>query len=88
MAEAGDTVFRIERRGPITIIRASQQLETLRWDLIEHAADEVITVIGFQFLAFSGWDDPPPALTLRVGDEVGLATARRALPAAPSSAWT
>jgi hypothetical protein len=39
MADSDEDVFRIERRGNVTIIRPGQQIETLRWDLIEQAAD-------------------------------------------------
>ena len=48
MADSDEDVFRIERRGNVTIIRPGQQIETLRWDLIEQAADVVLQPIRAQ----------------------------------------
>ncbi len=45
MSASAESVFHIDQRGNVTVIRPSQQLESLRWDLIEHAADLVVAPI-------------------------------------------
>jgi anti-anti-sigma factor len=45
MADADSTVFQIERRGDITIIRPAAAIESIRWDLIEQAAEIVLQPI-------------------------------------------
>ena len=48
MPPSSENVFHIEQRGGITVIRPSQRLESLGWDLIEHAAALVIEPIRGQ----------------------------------------
>src|SRR5262245_34141525 len=43
-----DNVFQIDRHGELTIIRPAPAIETIRWDLIEQAADLVLQPIRRQ----------------------------------------
>lgn len=45
MADSAEDAFKIEQHGSVTVIRPTQELESLRWDLIEHAADLVVAPI-------------------------------------------
>jgi anti-anti-sigma factor len=45
MADADSTVFQIERHGEVTIIRPAPAIESVRWDLIEQAAEMVLQPI-------------------------------------------
>src|SRR5262245_19568631 len=45
MSQADNTVFQIEHRGDVTIIRAAADIESIRWDLIEQAAEVVLQPI-------------------------------------------
>jgi anti-anti-sigma factor len=45
MSESDSTVFQIERRGEVTIIRPAAAIESIRWDLIEQAAEVVLQPI-------------------------------------------
>ena len=45
---AEDSMFRIDRHGEVTILRPSQQVESLRWELIEQAAELVLQAIRAQ----------------------------------------
>ena len=47
-ARSEDGAFRIERHGDVIIISPAQQVESLRWDLIEQAADLVLVPIRAQ----------------------------------------
>jgi anti-sigma B factor antagonist len=40
-----DNVFQIERHGDVTVIRPSAAIESIRWDLIEQAAELVLQPI-------------------------------------------
>jgi anti-anti-sigma factor len=40
-----DNAFQIEKRGEVTIVRPAASIETLRWDLIEQAAELVLQPI-------------------------------------------
>lgn len=48
MADAEKNVFQIERRGSVTIIRPGAEIESIRWDLIEQAADVVLQPVRTQ----------------------------------------
>jgi len=45
MSDSAEDVFRIEQSGEVMVIRPTQRLESIRWDLLEHAADLVIAPI-------------------------------------------
>jgi anti-sigma B factor antagonist len=45
MTDPDSTVFEIERHGDVTIIRPSAAIESIRWDLIEQAAEVVLQPI-------------------------------------------
>ena len=45
MADPDSTVFQIERRGDVTVIRPAAAIESIRWDLIEQAAEMVLQPI-------------------------------------------
>src|SRR5262245_27436205 len=45
MADPDSTVFQIERHGDVTIIRPASAIESIRWDLIEQAAEVVLQPI-------------------------------------------
>jgi anti-anti-sigma factor len=45
MSESDSTVFQIERHGDVTIIRPAAAIESIRWDLIEQAAEMVLQPI-------------------------------------------
>jgi anti-sigma B factor antagonist len=40
-----DSVFQIERHGDVTVIRPAASIESIRWDLIEGAAEMVLQPI-------------------------------------------
>ena len=48
MADPDDGVFRIEQHGDVTILLPARQIESLRWDLIEQAAELVLAPIRAQ----------------------------------------
>jgi anti-anti-sigma factor len=48
MACTEDDVIRIERRGEVSILRPSAQIESLNWDLIQQAAEVVLQPIRSQ----------------------------------------
>src|SRR3989442_13887705 len=48
MSQADSTVFQIERHGETTIIRPAAAIESIRWDLIEQAAEVVLQPIRRQ----------------------------------------
>src|SRR5262245_21335904 len=45
MSQSDSTAFQIERHGDVTVIRPTADIESLRWDLIEQAADVVLQPI-------------------------------------------
>ncbi len=48
MAKSDDSAFQISRRGNVTIIRPAPEIESMRWDLIEQAAEFVLQPIRDQ----------------------------------------
>ncbi len=48
--EREDSVIRVEQHGEVTILSAAQDVESLRWDLVEQAADFVLAPIRAQAL--------------------------------------
>jgi anti-anti-sigma factor len=48
MASSEESAFLIERRGSVTIVRPGPDIESLGWDLVEHAADVVLQPIRAQ----------------------------------------
>jgi anti-anti-sigma factor len=45
MPEPDSAVFQMERRGDVTIFRPAAAIESIRWDLIEQAAEVVLQPI-------------------------------------------
>jgi anti-anti-sigma factor len=45
MPDPDSTVFELDRRGDVTIIRPATTIESIRWDLIEQAAEVVLQPI-------------------------------------------